>query len=149
MARVVVLGAGIMGLAAAHRAAQLGHDVDVLEADGQAGGMAAQFEFAGVSIERFYHFVCRSDAATFALMAELGIGHKLQWVPTSMAYYIQGRLHDWGTPGSLLRIPAFGPDQQDPLWTADVSRNTTSGVVGSRQDTGPHLDRAGLGAARL
>ena len=32
MARVVVLGAGPMGLAAARRAVALGHDVDVLEA---------------------------------------------------------------------------------------------------------------------
>jgi protoporphyrinogen oxidase len=94
-----------MGLAAAHRAAQLGHDVDVLEADNRPGGMAAHFDFAGISIERFYHFVCRADATTFALMDELGLGDKMRWVPTSMAYYIGGRLHDWGTPISLLKFP--------------------------------------------
>src|ERR1700680_1799292 len=98
MARVVILGGGIMGLAAAHRAAHLGHEVDVLEIDDRAGGMAAHFDFAGISIERFYHFVCRADATTFALMEELGIGDRMRWVPTSMAYYIGGRLHDWGTP---------------------------------------------------
>lgn len=109
MARVVILGAGVMGLAAAHRAAQLGHDVDVLEADSRAGGMAAHFDFAGISIERFYHFVCRADTTTFALMDELGIGDKMRWVPTSMAYYIGGRLHDWGTPISLLKFPHLDP----------------------------------------
>jgi protoporphyrinogen oxidase len=105
MARVVILGAGIMGLAAALRAAQLGHDVDVLEVDSRAGGMAAHLDFAGVSVERFYHFVCRSDATTFAIMDELGIGDRMRWVPTSMAYYIGGRLHDWSTPLSLLKFP--------------------------------------------
>jgi len=34
--------------------------------------MAAHFDFGGVSIERYYHFVCKGDAPTFALMAELG-----------------------------------------------------------------------------
>jgi protoporphyrinogen oxidase len=105
MARVVILGAGIMGLAAAHRAAQLGHQVDVVEADYQPGGMAAHFQFSGISIERFYHFVCRSDTATFALMGELGIADKMRWVPTSMGYYIKGKLYDWGTPLSLLTFP--------------------------------------------
>jgi protoporphyrinogen oxidase len=105
MARVVILGAGIMGLAAALRAAQLGHDVDVLEVDSRAGGMAAHLDFAGVSIERFYHFVCRSDTTTFAIMGELGISDRMRWVPTSLAYYIGGRLHDWSTPLSLLKFP--------------------------------------------
>jgi protoporphyrinogen oxidase len=105
MARIVILGAGIMGLAAAHRAVQLGHEVELVEADYQPGGMAAHFQFSGISIERFYHFVCRSDASTFALMAELGIADKMRWVPTSMGYYIKSKLYDWGTPLSLLTFP--------------------------------------------
>ena len=75
MARIVVIGAGPMGLAAAHRAVTLGHDVDLIEANHKVGGMAAHFDFSGLSIERFYHFVCLSDTPTFELMAELGIGH--------------------------------------------------------------------------
>ena len=73
MARVVVIGAGAMGLAAAHRAVSLGHVVDLIEAGEVAGGMAAHFDFGGLSIERFYHFICKSDEPTFALMRELGI----------------------------------------------------------------------------
>lgn len=105
MARVVVLGAGPMGLAAAHRAAVLGHQVDVVEAMAVPGGMAAHFDFDGTSIERFYHFVCRSDAPTFALMDELGIGDRMRWVPTTMAYWMKGGLHPWGHPLALLRFP--------------------------------------------
>lgn len=94
-----------MGLAAAHRAASLGHDVDLVEADGKPGGMAAHFDFGGLSIERFYHFVCKSDAPTFALMDELGIADRMRWAPTSMGYYIGGKLHPWGDPISLLTFP--------------------------------------------
>jgi protoporphyrinogen oxidase len=105
MARIVVLGAGPMGLAAAHRAVTLGHEVDLLEADGKVGGMAAHFDFSGLSIERFYHFVCKSDQPTFDLMAELGIGGKMRWVATTMAYYTHGKLHRWGDPIALLLYP--------------------------------------------
>ncbi|CAN7660569.1 NAD(P)/FAD-dependent oxidoreductase [Rhizobium sp. LjRoot258] len=105
MSRIVVIGAGAMGLAAAHRAVQLGHEVDLIEADSVAGGMAAHFDFGGLSIERFYHFVCKSDEPTFALMRELGIGDKMRWRPTSMGYFIKGRIHPWGDPISLLRFP--------------------------------------------
>ena len=108
MAKIVVLGAGAMGLAAAYRALCLGHQVTLLEAGAEPGGMAAHFDFGGVSIERFYHFVCKSDEPTFALMCELGIGDKMRWRPTSMAYFIGGRLHRWGDPVSLLRFPLLG-----------------------------------------
>jgi phytoene dehydrogenase-like protein len=41
MAKVVVIGAGAMGLAAAYHALKAGHDVDVVEASNIPGGMAA------------------------------------------------------------------------------------------------------------
>jgi protoporphyrinogen oxidase len=104
MARVVVIGAGPMGLAAAQRAVTLGHEVDLVEADSKVGGMAAHFDFSGLSIERFYHFCCLSDHPTFELMNELGIGDKMRWVSTSMAYYMGGKVHKWGDPIALLRF---------------------------------------------
>jgi protoporphyrinogen oxidase len=105
MARVVVLGAGAMGLASAYHALKGGHDVTLLEAGPDAGGMAAHFDFGGLSLERYYHFVCKADAPTFALMDELGIGDRMRWVPTSMGYYVDGKLYPWGDPLSLLRFP--------------------------------------------
>jgi protoporphyrinogen oxidase len=94
-----------MGLAAAYHAAKAGHAVEVLEAAAETGGMAAHFDFEGLSIERFYHFVCKSDQPTFALMDELGIGDRMRWRTTSMGYFTGGKLHPWGDPLSLLRFP--------------------------------------------
>jgi protoporphyrinogen oxidase len=105
MSRVVVLGAGAMGLAAAYHALKRGHDVTVLEAAPEPGGMAAHFDLGGLSIERYYHFVCKADQATFDLLAELGLRDKMRWVPTSMGYFIDGKLHPWGDPVSLLKFP--------------------------------------------
>src|SRR3954451_2602075 len=97
-----------MGLAAAHRALSLGHEVDLIEADVKPGGMAAHFDFGGLSIERFYHFVCKSDHSTFALMDELDIGARVRWVSTSMGYFIGGKIYPWGDPISLLTFPYLG-----------------------------------------
>jgi protoporphyrinogen oxidase len=100
-----VIGAGVMGLAAAYQCLLDGHEVDVLEAAPESGGMAAHFDFGGVSIERFYHFVCCSDRPTFELLAELGIADKMRWVQTTMGFYHRGELHRWGDPVSLLKLP--------------------------------------------
>jgi protoporphyrinogen oxidase len=105
MPKVVVIGAGVMGLAAAYQALMDGCDVDILEASAEPGGMAAHFDFGGVSIERFYHFVCKTDHPTFELLADLGIADKMRWVPTTMGFFSQGELHPWGDPISLLKLP--------------------------------------------
>ena len=55
MSRVIVIGAGAMGLAAAYHALKRGHQVTVLEAAPEAGGMAAHFDLGGLSIEQAIH----------------------------------------------------------------------------------------------
>ena len=109
MARVVLIGAGPMGLAAAYQAIKGGHHVDVFEAGPVPGGMSAHFDFGGISLERFYHFVCRGDQPTFDLMKDLGIADKMRWVPTSMGLCLDGRLQPWGNPLALLRFRGISP----------------------------------------
>lgn len=104
MSKVAVIGSGAMGLAAAYHALKHGHQVTVYEVDDRPGGMAAHFDFDGLSIERFYHFVCKADQPTFDLMTELGIGDKMRWRDTHMGYYIDGELFDWGEPKAILKF---------------------------------------------
>jgi protoporphyrinogen oxidase len=105
MAKVVVVGAGAMGLAAAYRAAKNGHEVDLIEAAPEPGGMAGHFDFDGVSLERFYHFVCKTDYPTFDLLKELDLPDAMQWRATSMGVVTGGKLHGWGDPISLFKFP--------------------------------------------
>ncbi len=108
MSRVIVIGAGPMGLAAAYQAMKDGHDVQLLEAANEPGGMAAHFDFGGISIEKFYHFVCRADRPTFEILSELGLADRMHWVSTSMGFFFKNRLNPWGDPIALLRLPDTG-----------------------------------------
>ncbi len=107
--KLLVLGAGPMGLAAAYAAVKRGYEVDVLEAGDRPGGMAAHFDFDGLSIERFYHFCALSDTHTVALLQELGMPDAMKWVATKMGFYFDGRLYPWGDPISLLTFSKLGP----------------------------------------
>ena len=91
-----------MGLAAAYHALKAGHEVEVFEAAPEPGGMAAHFDFDGLSIERFYHFVSKTDKDTFELMRDLGMEEKMRWRKTSMGLFTRGRLRNWGNPIALL-----------------------------------------------
>lgn len=103
-----ILGAGPMGLMTALELLRAGHRVDIVERDDRIGGMSAHFDFDGLRIERYYHFVCRTDEPLFALMDDLGLRDRLRWVDTRMGYFFDGRLHPWGTPLALLKFPALG-----------------------------------------
>ena len=87
--------------------AKAGHEVTVFEAAPEPGGMAAHFDFGGLSIERFYHFVCKADRPTFELLDELGIGDlcagaRPRWATSSTADCIRGAIRS-----RLLRLPGL------------------------------------------
>jgi protoporphyrinogen oxidase len=102
--RIAVLGAGPMGLAVAYQLARDGHTPVIFEADNRVGGMAAAFDFSGLSIERYYHFHCISDHAFLRVLDELGLQDKMHWVVTKMGYWYQNRLQAWGNPLALLKF---------------------------------------------
>lgn len=106
--KFVVLGAGPMGLMCAMELLKAGHDVDLYERDDRIGGMSASFDFDGLEIERYYHFICKTDQPMFDLLDELGLQDALRWVDTRMGYYYDGRLQRWGTPGALLCFRGLG-----------------------------------------
>ena len=102
--RIAVLGAGPMGLAVAYQLARDGHHPVVFEADDRVGGMTATFDFAGIDIERYYHFHCISDHAFLKVLDELGLADRMRWVETKMGYWYQNRLQAWGNPIALLKF---------------------------------------------
>jgi len=108
MATNAVIGAGPMGLVCALELLKRGDSVEIFEHDDRIGGMSASFDFDGLQIERFYHFICKSDEPMFELLRELGIFDKLRWTDTKMGLYCDGRLYAWGTPRALLSFDRLG-----------------------------------------
>lgn len=100
-----VIGAGPMGLMTTYRLLQQGHQATLFEADDRIGGMSASFDFNGVDIERFYHFICATDQPLFDLLKELELEKHLRWTETKMGYYYQGKMYSWGGPFGLLKFP--------------------------------------------
>jgi len=103
-----IIGAGPMGLVCALELLKRGEAVEIFEHDDRIGGMSASFDFDGLPIERFYHFICKTDVDIFALLDELGLGGKLRWTDTKMGLYCAGRLYRWGTPLALLAFDRIG-----------------------------------------
>jgi protoporphyrinogen oxidase len=104
--RVVVVGGGLSGLAAAYDLVRAGHQVTILEAASDFGGLASSFRLGGQPVERFYHFICRSDKHLLQLINELGLESKLHWHRTRTAFYYNGRTYAFGSPLDLLTFSA-------------------------------------------
>ena len=102
--KIVVIGAGVMGLSSALDLLEEGHDVTIIEAAPSPGGMAGSFDFGGAPAEKFYHFICGADDGYFRWLDRLGLRDRLSWRPTSMSVFHGGRLYPFGDPWSLLRF---------------------------------------------
>jgi protoporphyrinogen oxidase len=106
--RIAIVGAGPMGLMCGLELLKLGHEVDIYERDDRIGGMSASFDFDGLEIERYYHFICKTDYALFGLLDELDLSSKLCWTDTKMGFFYNGKLYRWGTPTALLAFDGLG-----------------------------------------
>ncbi len=74
--KVVVIGGGVGGLAAAWELVLAGHDVSLYEAGPVLGGQVRTFDVGGGRLESFYHHLFRSDTAIGELSEELGMGEE-------------------------------------------------------------------------
>ncbi|MGF7136721.1 protoporphyrinogen oxidase [Paraburkholderia sp. EB58] len=131
--RIAVLGAGPMGLAAAYQLVKDGRKPVIFEADDRVGGMAACFDFGGLSIERYYHFHAISDHAFFQMLDELGIEQEMKWVETKMGYYYQGEIQPWGNPIALLKFRGLS-------WSAKF-RYGLHAFLSTKRDNHESLDK--------
>ncbi len=110
--RVIVVGGGISGLSAAHRLAQGGAQVVLVEGSDQLGGLGTFFERGEAWIDRFYHCIMPTDSALLGLIEEIGLSERIYFKPTRMGFIVDGRRFQFNTPLDLLRFGALSiPDR--------------------------------------
>ncbi|SEA08469.1 Protoporphyrinogen oxidase [Haloplanus vescus] len=102
-----VVGGGIAGLAAAYRLQSHGHEVTVVEASDDLGGLAATYETAGDDIEKFYHHLSKSEETIVELAEDLGLGDRVEWLVGKNAYYVDGVVHPLDTLPQIAAYPGL------------------------------------------
>jgi protoporphyrinogen oxidase len=110
--KIAVIGGGISGLASARRLSTLGHDVTIIEASQDLGGLGSTFGFRGHPIERFYHCMLPTDDALLRFVGELGLEGDLVWRETAMGFLYQKRLYSLNSPMDLLRFDTLRLDER-------------------------------------
>jgi oxygen-dependent protoporphyrinogen oxidase len=111
VASVVVVGAGLAGLACAFRLARAGHEVELLEREAEAGGRARRDPGPGLALAARPALSLRGDANLEALLALLGLGSALEELPApALGILREGRLVrcDAASPLRLLASAPLG-----------------------------------------
>jgi oxygen-dependent protoporphyrinogen oxidase len=115
---VVVIGAGIAGLAAAHRLLARGARVTVLEADDRVGGKLLPGEIAGVRVDLGAESLLARRPEAVALAREVGLADLLQPPATASAsIWTRGALrpmpkgHVMGVPGTAAALSGVLSDE--------------------------------------
>jgi len=108
--RVAVIGAGVAGLTAAHELTKAGRHVHVFERWPGLGGQAATLDVGdGVELERYYHHLFTSDRHIADLFRELGMPDGIEWLPSTVAFFVDGASHAFTSPLDLLRFSPLSP----------------------------------------
>ena len=106
--QVVVIGAGVAGLAAARRLRAAGLAVTVLERDATPGGRVRTALVEGCRIELGAEFLASFYTRTLALVRELGLAGELRRIPSSAATLRDGRLYALWPGARVAFTPLIG-----------------------------------------
>ncbi len=116
--RVVVIGGGIAGLAAAHRLLDAGRQVTVLEASDRVGGKLLPGRIAGVRVDFGAESMLARRPEAVALAREVGLDGRLQPPATATAsIWTRGALrpmpkgHVMGVPGTASALSGVLSDE--------------------------------------
>ncbi|MFE2694462.1 protoporphyrinogen oxidase [Streptomyces mirabilis] len=116
--RVVVIGGGIAGLAAAHRLLDRGARVTVLEASDRVGGKLLPGEIAGARVDLGAESMLARRPEAVALAREVGLADRLQPPATATAsLWTRGALrpmpkgHVMGVPGTAAALSGVLSDE--------------------------------------
>lgn len=109
--KVGIVGAGVLGLAAARKLQEGGHGVTIFEGRDNVGGQVVTFEVGGQRLECFYHHLFTNDTVAVRYIQEMGFGSDLLWIEPRNAILRDGKIWPFVGPLDLLRyrpVPLTG-----------------------------------------
>jgi len=106
--RIGIVGGGLLGMALAQRFRKQGHEVTLLEAAPQLGGLASTWKLGGITWDKFYHVILGSDSHTQGLLKELGLESRFRSVQTRTGFYTDGKLYSMSNSLEFLKFPPLG-----------------------------------------
>ena len=102
--RIAIIGGGFAGLTAAYELGKLGYQTFLFERAPELGGLAGTFPMEGTRLERGYHHWFTSDTHIVDQMEELGLGDRVQWIPSKTGWFDSGKIWDMVSPLDLLKL---------------------------------------------
>lgn len=102
--RIAIIGGGFAGMTAAYELGKRGYRTFLFERMPELGGLAGTFPIEGTRLERGYHHWFTSDTHIIAQMNELGLGDRVQWIPSRTGWFDQGRIWNMVSPLDVLRL---------------------------------------------
>ena len=103
--KVLILGAGFTGLAAAYELINAGFEVEIIEKDSDIGGLAGTFQVSkGIKLEKFYHHWFSSDTEILKLIDQLGLSSKIKFLPTNTGLFFANSIFRLASPLDLLKF---------------------------------------------
>jgi protoporphyrinogen oxidase len=105
--RWCVVGGGLLGLTLAHRLAQAGQKVTLLEAAPELGGLASAWQVGDVTWDRYYHVIMLSDAHLRRLLTELDLDSSIDWQVTRTGFFTGNGLFNLNNAIDYLKFPAL------------------------------------------
>ena len=103
-----IIGGGILGMTIAHRLAQQGQQVTLIEAAPKLGGLAEAWQLGDVVWDRHYHVTLLSDLHWRNVLKELGLESDMNWVETKTGFYTDGKLYSMSNNVEFLKFPPLG-----------------------------------------
>jgi len=105
MSRIVVVGAGVSGMAAAFLLCEAGHEVTVLERENVVGGLARTFRYGEYSFDVGPHRFHTDDLTVISFLHRT-LGNNWTEIDRKSGVWMYGKYHDWPLrPSSLLKLP--------------------------------------------
>jgi protoporphyrinogen oxidase len=94
----------MVGLAIAHRLAQHGHRVTVLERAPEVGGLTGSHKVGPVAWDEHYHVTLASDSAWRSILRDIGLDNDIVWKTTKTACLADGTLLPVSSPAEFLKF---------------------------------------------